>query len=87
MSSRRKDKNKVNSNNNKNAFVRDLQEDNNNNNDKDTKKAILKSLPTVEYFQATVQKDVQQGLLKVARLKPANPIEFLGKYLLEKYKK
>ena len=81
MSNRRKDK----SNNNKNAFVKNLQE-NNDQNYKMTRQALIKSLPTLEYIQATVQKDVQQGLLRVARLKPSNPIEFLGKYLLEKSK-
>ena len=80
MSNRRKNKSQS-----KNAFVKNLQE----NNDQDykmTRQALIKSLPTLDYIQATVQKDVQQGLLRVARLKPSNPIEFLGKYLLEKSK-
>ena len=84
MSNRRKDKSHSNSKN-KNAFVKNL-EDNNDQDYKMTRQAIIKSLPTIEYIQATVQKDVQQGLLRVARLKPSNPIEFLGKYLLEKSK-
>ena len=51
------------------------------------KKSLIKLLPTMDYLQVTVQKEVQQGLLRVARLKPKNPIEFLGKYLIEKSKK
>jgi hypothetical protein len=84
MSNRRKDKSQSNSKN-KNAFVKNL-EGNNDQDYKMTRQALIKSLPTIEYIQATVQKDVQQGLLRVARLKPSNPIEFLGKYLLEKSK-
>ena len=80
MSNRRKNKSQS-----KNAFVKTF-EDNNDQDYKMTRQAIIKSLPTIEYIQATVQKDVQQGLLRVARLKPSNPIEFLGKYLLEKSK-
>jgi len=30
---------------------------------------------------------VQQGLLKVAREKPSNPIEYLGKFLIGEAKK
>ena len=85
MSNRRKDKSQSNSKN-KNAFVKNL-EDNTDKDYKMTRQVLIKSLPTIDYFQATVQKDVQQGLLRVARLKPSNPIEFLGKYLLEKSKK
>ena len=46
----------------------------------------IKNLSTLEYIQYTVQKEVQQGMLNVARLKPSNPIEYLGNYLLEKSK-
>ena len=46
----------------------------------------IKNLPTSEYIQATVQKEVEQGLLNLAKLEPPNPIEFLGNYLIEKSK-
>ena len=46
----------------------------------------IKNLPTFEYIQATVQKEVEQGLMNIALLKPSNPIEFLGNYLIEKSK-
>jgi len=44
-------------------------------------------LPTLDYIRVTVQEEVQQGLLKVAREKPDNPIEFLGKFLVNASKK
>ena len=59
-------------NNNKNK--------NNNSNDK------LKYLPADEYFKVTIQKDLEQGLLNIAILHPADPIKFLGNYLIEKSK-
>ena len=46
----------------------------------------IKNLPTFEYIQATVQKELEQGLMNIALLKPSNPIEFLGNYLIEKSK-
>jgi hypothetical protein len=83
--SSKKSKNKSNDNN-KNAFVRDIDEDNRKKN-YNNKGDSVNSLPTLDYIQATVQKDVQEGLLALARMKPDNPIEFLGKYLYEKSKK
>ena len=65
-----KEEESVNINNNKN----------NNNNDK------LKYLPADEYFKVTIQKDLEQGLLNIAILHPADPIKFLGNYLIEKSK-
>ena len=50
-------------------------------------KSTINSLPTLDYIKVTVQKEVQQGLLKVAREKPNNPIEYLGKYLIGEAKK
>ena len=44
-------------------------------------------MPTLDYIRVTVQEEVQQGLLKVAREKPDNPIEFLGKFLVNASKK
>ena len=83
--SSKKSKNKSNDNN-KNAFVRDIDEDNRKKN-YNNKGGNVNSLSTLDYIQATVQKDVQEGLLALARMKPDNPIEFLGKYLYEKSKK
>ena len=83
--SSKKSKNKLNDNN-KNAFVRDIDEDNRRKN-YNNKGGNVNSLSTLDYIQATVQKDVQEGLLALARMKPDNPIEFLGKYLYEKSKK
>ncbi len=85
MSSKKKDKDKSNSEY-KNAYVKDYDEDNYRNN-KNSKEAKIRSLPTIEYIQATVQKDVQEGLLALARERPDNPVEFLGKYLYNKSKK
>ena len=53
---------------------------NNNYNDK------LKYLPADEYFKVTIQKDLEQGLLNIAILHPADTIKFLGNYLIEKSK-
>ena len=53
---------------------------------KEKNKEEIKNLPSFEYIQATVQKEVEQGLMNIALLKPANPIEFLGNYLIEKSK-
>ena len=74
----------------KNAFVNNL-DDGNNKDNTNIQKATLNSLPTLDYIKVTVQKEVQQGLLKIAREKPSNPIEYLGKFLIgeakKKYKK
>ena len=85
MSSKKKDRNKSNSEY-KNAYVKDYDEDNYKNN-KNSKEDKVRSLPTIEYIEATVQKDVQEGLLALARERPDNPVEFLGKYLYNKSKK
>ena len=45
-----------------------------------------KYLSTDEYFKATIQKDLEQGLLNLALLHPADPIKFLGNFLIEKSK-
>ena len=70
----------------KNAYVNNLDEENNkvNNN---VQKGTINSLPNLDYIKVTVQEEVQQGLLKVAREKPDNPIEFLGKFLVNASKK
>ena len=83
MSSRKKGKKTKES---KNAYVNNLDEENNkvNNN---VQKGTINSLPTLDYIKVTVQEEVQQGLLKVAREKPDNPIEFLGKFLVNASKK
>ena len=70
----------------KNAYVNDLDEGNIKN-DQNMQKGTINSLPTLDYIKVTVQKEVQDGLLKVAREKPSNPIEFLGKYLISESKK
>jgi hypothetical protein len=46
----------------------------------------MKYLSTDEYFKATVQSAIEQGLYNIAMLHPANPIKFLGNYLIEKSK-
>lgn len=70
----------------KNAYVNNLNDEDNigNNNIQKTK---VNSLPTLDYIRVTVQKEVQEGLLKVAKQKPPNPIEYLGKYLVEQARK
>ena len=84
MSKRKKDKS--NSKRNKDAIVNDYEEDNNKNKN-NIKQDDIRALSNLDYIQATVQKDVQEGLLKVAREKPDNPIYFLGEYLYNKSKK
>jgi hypothetical protein len=72
----------------KNAYVNNLDESNNkDNSNTNLQKSTINSLPTLDYIKVTVQKEVQQGLLKVAREKPSNPIEYLGKYLIGEAKK
>ena len=46
----------------------------------------IKELSTDEYFKITVQNELEKGLLNIAMLHPANPIKFLGNYLIEKSK-
>ena len=76
-------------NNNTNENQKDnKQENNNDNNNKSApnEKLDLKNLPSYEYFQKTVQKEIQLGLMNVSKLKPADPIKYLGEFLLEKSK-
>ena len=80
MSKSKKDKS--NSKRNKDAFDNDYEEDNNKNKN-NIKQDDIRALSNLDYIQATVQKDVQEGLLKVAREKPDNPIYFLGEYLYD----
>ena len=70
----------------KNAYVNNL-DDGYNNDDNNFQKTKINSLPTLDYIRVTVQKEVQQGLLNVARVRPDNPIEYLGKFLLGESKK
>ena len=74
------------SSDNKESPPKNSDNNNNNNSENNTKEANIKELPTYEYFQRTVQKEIQQGLLNVSKLKPADPIKYLGEYLLEKSK-
>ena len=88
MSSKNKDKK---SEKNKDAYVKDYDENDYDNNNKTKNKSKnkedeIRSLPTLDYIQLTVQKEVQQGLLEVARKKPKKPIKFLGEYLVQKSK-
>ena len=50
-------------------------------------KNSTKRLPTDEYFKLTVQDVLQQGLLNIAMIHPADPIRFLGNFLIEKSKR
>ena len=45
-------------------------------------KSSTKRLPTDEYFKLTVQDVLQQGLLNIALIHPADPIRFLGNFLI-----
>ena len=58
--------------------------ENNNSQPKDNND--IKDLPSYEYFQKTVQKEIQLGLMNVSKLKPSDPIKYLGEFLLEKSK-
>ena len=49
-------------------------------------KNSTKRLPTDEYFKLTIQDVLQQGLLNIAMIHPADPIRFLGNFLIEKSK-
>ena len=57
-----------------------------NNNSKSKENINIKDLPSYEYFQRTVQKEIQIGLMNLSKLKPSNPIKYLGEFLLEKSK-
>ena len=76
------------SNNNK----ENKSENNNNNEEKEQnitkpmKNIDIKNLPSYEYFQKTVQKEIQLGLMNVSKLKPSDPIKYLGEFLIEKSK-
>ena len=61
-------------------------EENKNNNSNPKDNIDIKNLPSYEYFQKTVQKEIQLGLLNISKSKPSNPIKALGEYLLEKSK-
>ena len=47
----------------------------------------INDLPTEEYFKATVQRALEQGLLNLAMMHPKDPFKFLGNYLIEYSKK
>ena len=70
--------------NNENVNKVEEKKENNNSNPKDN--IDIKNLPSYEYFQKTVQKEIQLGLLNISKSKPSNPIKALGEYLLEKSK-
>ena len=72
-------------NNNENKQEED-KNGNENNNSKAKENINIKDLPSYEYFQKTVQKEIQLGLMNVSKLKPSDPIKYLGEYLLEKSK-
>ena len=61
-----------------------VNKENKNNNSKEN--IDIKNLPSYEYFQKTVQKEIQLGLMNVSKLKPSDPIKYLGEFLLEKSK-
>ena len=44
----------------------------------------IRNLPTREYISKTVEKALTEGMFQITQIKPANPIEFLGNYLLQK---
>ena len=81
--------NNTNENQNQNDNKKEANNDNNKNENSNTKqneKIDLKDLPSYEYFQRTVQKEIQLGLMNVSKLKPSDPIKYLGEFLLEKSK-
>ena len=43
-------------------------------------------LSTRAYLESTVYQVVQEGMLELARKKPANPLEYLGNYILNRAK-
>ena len=72
--------------NNNNSNENKVAQNEGNNNSKPQDNIDIKNLPSYEYFQRTVQKEIQQGLINLYNAKPSNPIKFLGEYLLEKSK-
>ena len=72
--------------NNNNSNENKVAQNEGNNNSKPQDNIDIKNLPSYEYFQRTVQKEIQQGLINLYNTKPSNPIKFLGEYLLEKSK-
>ena len=88
-----------NTNENQNLNQNENQEENKKNEEKENKNEVkentnskskenndIKELPSYEYFQKTVQKEIQVGLMNVSKLKPSDPIKYLGEFLLEKSK-
>ena len=84
---------------NKNNIQNEIQEDDKKNEEKENKNEVkdnsnskpkeninIKDLPFYEYFQKTVQSEIQLGLMNVSKLKPSDPIKYLGEFLLEKSK-
>ena len=84
---------------NKNNIQNENQEDDKKNEEKENKNEVkensnskpkeninIKDLPSYEYFQKTVQSEIQLGLMNVSKLKPSDPIKYLGEFLLEKSK-
>lgn len=43
-------------------------------------------ISTRAYLESTVTHVLQEGMLELARKKPANPLEFLGNYLIKRSK-
>ena len=74
------------SENNNNTNEGEEKKEKENNNEKPKEIIDIKNLPSYEYFQKTVQKEIQLGLMNVSKLKPSNPIKYLGEFLLEKSK-
>lgn len=75
-----------NKNNSLNRHEISTRKKSNKNNNNTYSSEDIKNLPTCEYIEATVQKDIQNGLLNLARMQPSDPIKYLGEYLLEKSK-
>ncbi len=47
---------------------------------------LLQTLSTRSYLEQTVTDVVMQGMTELAKIRPDNPLEFLGNYILSKSK-
>ena len=48
--------------------------------------SLLQTLSTRSYLEQTVTDVVMQGMTELAKVRPENPLEFLGNYILSKSK-
>ena len=52
---------------------------------KDEERRVLElAVPLRKYISATVLRDLIDGLIETAKIRPSDPIRFLGEFLMDK---